>query len=169
MHVPLWVWGATIAAILMLLVFDFFAHVRTPHEPSLKEAGGWSIFYVVIALIFGAGLWAVWGHDHGIEYFAGYVTEKSLSVANLFVFVIIMAKFAVPRVHQQKALLIGIVIALIMRGIFIAVGAAANLTWYHPAQVGSETKVSAAENHPEYAGRTTEFTGRGAVLGTLLG
>ena len=131
MHVPLWVWGATIAAILMLLVFDFFAHVRTPHEPSLKEAGGWSIFYVVIALIFGAGLWAVWGHDHGIEYFAGYVTEKSLSVDNLFVFVIIMASFDVPKAYQQKVLLVGVVIALILRTIFIALGAAAieNFSW----------------------------------------
>ena len=131
MDVPIWVWGATIAGILALLVFDFFAHVRTPHEPSLKEAGGWSIFYVVIALIFGAGLWAVWGHDHGIEYFAGYVTEKSLSVDNLFVFVIIMASFDVPKAYQQKVLLVGVVIALILRTIFIALGAAAieNFSW----------------------------------------
>tara|TARA_B100001079_G_scaffold52465_2_gene43309 strand:+ start:1641 stop:2615 length:975 start_codon:yes stop_codon:yes gene_type:complete len=131
MHVPLWVWGTTIAAILVLLVFDFFAHVRTPHEPSLKEAGGWSIFYVAIALIFGAGLWAVWGHDHGIEYFAGYVTEKSLSVDNLFVFVIIMSSFNVPRAYQQKVLLVGVVIALILRTVFIAAGAAAieNFSW----------------------------------------
>lgn len=125
MDVPVWVWGATIAGILALLVFDFFAHVRKPHEPSLKEAGGWSIFYVVIALIFGCGLWAVWGHDHGIEYFAGYVTEKSLSVDNLFVFVIIMAAFDVPKAYQQKVLLVGVVIALILRTIFIALGAAA--------------------------------------------
>ena len=131
MHVPLWVWGSTIAGILVLLIFDFFAHVRTPHAPSLKEAGGWSIFYVVIARIFGAGLWVVWGHDHGIEYFAGYVTEKSLSVDNLFVFVIIMASFDVPRAYQQKVLLVGVVIALILRTIFIALGAAAieNFSW----------------------------------------
>ena len=131
MHVPLWVWGSTIAGILVLLIFDFFAHVRTPHEPSLKEAGGWSVFYVVIALIFGAGLWVVWGHDHGIEYFAGYVTEKSLSVDNLFVFVIIMASFDVPKAYQQKVLLVGVVIALILRTIFIALGAAAieNFSW----------------------------------------
>jgi len=125
MDVPVWVWGATIAGILALLVFDFFAHVRKPHEPSLKEAGGWSIFYVVLALLFGCGLWAVWGHDHGIEYFAGYVTEKSLSVDNLFVFVIIMAAFDVPKAYQQKVLLVGVVIALILRTIFIALGAAA--------------------------------------------
>lgn len=125
MDVPVWVWAATIAGIVGLLFFDFFAHVRTPHEPSLREAGGWSIFYVVIALIFGAGLWWVWGAAHGVEYLAGYVTEKSLSVDNLFVFVIIMAAFDVPKAYQQKVLLVGVVIALILRAIFIAAGAAA--------------------------------------------
>ncbi|MES1953796.1 TerC family protein [Salinisphaera hydrothermalis] len=125
MDVPVWVWAATIAGIAALLIFDFFAHVRTPHEPSMKEAGGWSIFYVVIALIFGAGLWFVWGHDHGVEYLAGYVTEKSLSVDNLFVFVIIMAAFDVPKAYQQKVLLVGVIIALILRALFIALGAAA--------------------------------------------
>ncbi|RKR04236.1 tellurite resistance protein TerC [Kushneria sinocarnis] len=125
MHVPLWIWAATLAVIAALFVFDFFAHVRQPHAPSMKEAALWSTFYVVLAVIFGAGLWWVWGHQHGVEFFAGFITEKSLSVDNLFVFVIIMAKFAVPREFQQKALLIGILMALIMRGIFIAVGAAA--------------------------------------------
>lgn len=131
MHVPLWVWGTTVAGILALLVFDFFAHVRSPHEPSLKEAGGWSIFYVAIALIFGAGLWQVWGSQRGVEYFAGYVTEKSLSVDNLFVFVIIMAAFDVPKAFQQKVLLVGVIIALVLRAIFIALGAAAieNFSW----------------------------------------
>lgn len=125
MDVPVWVWAATIAGIAALILFDFFAHVRTPHEPSAKEAGGWSIFYVIIALVFGAGLWFVWGHDHGVEYLAGYVTEKSLSVDNLFVFVIIMAAFDVPKAYQQKVLLVGVIIALILRAIFIALGAAA--------------------------------------------
>ncbi|GAB3672288.1 TerC family protein [Salinisphaera aquimarina] len=125
MDVPVWVWASTIAGILALLVFDFFAHVRKPHEPSLKEAGGWSLFYVVIALVFGCGLWLVWGSQHGVEYFAGYVTEKSLSVDNLFVFVIIMGAFDVPKAYQQKVLLVGVVIALILRTIFIAAGAAA--------------------------------------------
>ncbi|RJS91083.1 TerC family protein [Salinisphaera sp. Q1T1-3] len=131
MDVPVWIWASTIAGILALLIFDFFAHVRTPHEPSLREAGGWSIFYVVIALLFGAGLWVVWGSDHGIEYFAGYVTEKSLSVDNLFVFVIIMGSFNVPKAYQQKVLLVGVVIALLLRTVFIALGAAAieNFSW----------------------------------------
>ncbi|MFC0266850.1 TerC family protein [Kushneria aurantia] len=125
MSVPFWVWGVTIAAFAAIFVFDFFSHVRKPHAPSMKESALWSVFYITLALLFGGGLWLVWGHQHGVEYFAGFITEKSLSVDNLFVFAIIMAKFSVPSIYQQKALLIGIVMALIMRGIFIAVGAAA--------------------------------------------
>lgn len=125
MHVPVWVWGATIAGFAAMFLFDFFSHVRKPHAPTMRESALWSVFYISLAAIFGAGLWMVWGHDHGVEYFAGFITEKSLSVDNLFVFAIIMAKFAVPPIYQQKALLIGIIMALIMRGIFIAVGAAA--------------------------------------------
>jgi len=123
--VPTWIWLATVAAIAALFVFDFLTHVRKPHEPTFKEAALWSTFYVAIALLFGWGLWVYWDRQHGIEYFAGFITEKSLSVDNLFVFVIIMKSFAVPAAYQQKALLIGIVIALVMRGIFIALGAAA--------------------------------------------
>jgi tellurite resistance protein TerC len=123
--VPLWVWAVTVAAVAAMFVFDFFAHVRTPHEPTFRESAFWSAVYIGIALIFGAGLWAVWGSGHGAEYFAGYVTEKSLSVDNLFVFLIIMTTFAVPRMYQQKVLLVGIAIALVLRGIFIWVGAAA--------------------------------------------
>ena len=119
------IWLATIGGFAALFIFDFFAHVRKAHEPSFKEAAIWSIFYIVLACIFGGALWLVWDHTHGIEFFAGFITEKSLSVDNLFVFVIIMSSFRVPREDQQKALLIGIVLALIMRGIFIAVGAAA--------------------------------------------
>ncbi|HET7313398.1 TerC/Alx family metal homeostasis membrane protein [Salinisphaera sp.] len=125
MDVPAWVWIATIAGIGALFIFDFVAHVRKPHEPSLTEAGSWTAFYVVTALIFGAGLWFVWGHSHGIEYLAGYITEMSLSVDNLFVFVIIMGSFEVPRAYQQKVLLVGVLIALILRAIFIIIGAAA--------------------------------------------
>jgi tellurite resistance protein TerC len=126
-----WIWIVTIVAILGLVVFDFFAHVRVPHEPTIRESAWWSTLYVAIALIFGAGLWMVWGGDHGAEYFAGYITEKSLSVDNLFVFLIIMTSFRVPRAYQQKVLMVGIVMALIMRGIFIAAGAAVieNFSW----------------------------------------
>lgn len=131
MHVPLWVWGLTVLGVLALLVFDFYSHVKTPHEPTLKEAGIWSGVYIALAAVFGAGLWMVWGHDHGLEYFAGYLTEKSLSVDNLFVFLIIMSSFAVPREYQQKVLLLGVAIAIVLRGIFIAAGAAIieNFSW----------------------------------------
>ncbi|KAA0972226.1 TerC/Alx family metal homeostasis membrane protein [Aureimonas fodinaquatilis] len=123
--VPTWVWLATIGGIAALFVFDFFTHVRKPHEPTFREAALWSTFYIALALLFGWGVWHFWDRKHGVEYFAGFITEKSLSVDNLFVFVIIMKSFRVPAAYQQKALLIGIVIALIMRGIFIALGAAA--------------------------------------------
>jgi len=125
------VWAATIVFIVALLVFDFYAHVKTPHAPSMKESGLWSIFYIGLALVFGVGVWIAWDHQHGVEYFAGFLTEKSLSVDNLFVFLIIMTSFRVPREFQQKVLLIGIVIALIMRGIFIALGSAIieNFSW----------------------------------------
>ncbi|GGE08575.1 tellurium resistance protein TerC [Aureimonas endophytica] len=123
--VPLWVWLATIGGIAALFVFDFLTHVRKPHEPSFKESALWSTFYMTLAMLFGVGVLHFWDRDHGVEYFAGFITEKSLSVDNLFVFVIIMKSFMVPRAYQQKALLIGIVIALVMRGIFIALGAAA--------------------------------------------
>ncbi|WP_244493397.1 MULTISPECIES: TerC family protein [Aureimonas] len=123
--VPTWVWLATLGAIAALFIFDFLTHVRKPHEPTFKEAALWSTFYVALALLFGWGVWHFWDREHGVEYFAGFITEKSLSVDNLFVFVIIMKSFRVPAAYQQKALLIGIVIALIMRGIFIALGAAA--------------------------------------------
>ncbi len=131
MNVPLWVWAATIAFIVGLLIFDFYAHVKTPHAPSMKESGLWSAFYVGLGLIFGIGVWLAWDRDHGVEYWAGFLTEKSLSVDNLFVFLIIMTSFRVPREYQQKVLLIGIVIALIMRGIFIALGSAIieNFSW----------------------------------------
>ncbi len=125
MNVSLTTWVITIVVIIGLFVFDFYAHVRTPHAPSLKESGAWSAVYITIALIFGGYVWWQWGGTYGGEYYAGFVTEKALSVDNLFVFVIIMAKFAVPKEYQQKVLLLGIVMALVMRGAFIAVGAAA--------------------------------------------
>ncbi len=125
MDVAAWVWAVTIVGVLGLVVFDFYAHVRTPHEPTFRESATWSAVYVAIALVFGVGLWFVWGSDHGAEYFAGYVTEKSLSVDNLFVFLIILTRFQVPRAYQQKVLLIGIAIAIVLRGLFIWAGAAA--------------------------------------------
>jgi TerC family integral membrane protein len=125
MHVQTWVWFATIAGLLGLIVFDFYAAVRRPHEPSFRESVLWTAFYVGLAVIFGLGVLLVSGPKYGGEFFAGWLTEYSLSVDNLFVFVIIMSRFAVPRRLQQRVLLIGIILALIMRGAFIAAGTAA--------------------------------------------
>ncbi|MDC7122080.1 TerC family protein [Cellulomonas fimi] len=125
MDVAGWVWAVTAVAVVGLIIFDFFAHVRTPHAPSFQESVRWSVFYIAIAILFGIGLGIVSGWEFGSEYFAGYITEKSLSVDNLFVFLIIMTKFAVPREYQQKVLLVGVVIALVLRTVFILAGAAA--------------------------------------------
>ncbi len=125
MDVSALVWIVTIVAVGGVFVFDFYSHVRTPHAPGIRESALWSLVYIALACVFGLVVWWVWGSTYGGEFFAGYVTEKALSVDNLFVFVVIFAKFAVPREFQQKALLLGIVIALALRGVFIAVGAAA--------------------------------------------
>ena len=124
MEVPAYVWTVTIVGIVGLLAFDFFFHVRKAHTPSLKESATWSAIYVGIALVFGLGVLVFGGPTMGTEYFAGYVTEKALSVDNLFVFLIIMASFKVPRADQQKVLLFGIVFSLIARTAFIFLGAA---------------------------------------------
>ena len=124
MEVSPLVWGMTIVAILGLLLFDFLFHVRKAHVPTLREAATWSALYVGIAVVFGLGVLIFGGTTPGSEYFAGYVTEKALSVDNLFVFLIIMTSFRVPREDQQKVLLFGIVFALIARTGFILLGAA---------------------------------------------
>ena len=125
------IWIITIAITIAFFVFEFFAHVRTPHEPTIGESARWSAFYIGLALLFGVGVGLVSGWGFGGEYFAGYLTEKALSIDNLFVFLLVMTGFAVPKKYQQKVLMIGIVIALIMRGGFIAVGAALieNYSW----------------------------------------
>jgi tellurite resistance protein TerC len=125
MDVPFWVWAATVTAIVGMLVLDFVGHVRTPHAPSLRESSIWSAAYVGLAIVFGLLVLVFAGADFAGQYFAGYVTEKSLSVDNLFVFVLIMATFGVPRELQQKVLLFGITFALALRTVFIVVGAAA--------------------------------------------
>ena len=117
-------WGITIAAIVGLLAFDYFFHVRKSHLPTIREAAIWSAIYVGIALLFGLMFFAVGDTTHAVEYYAGYITEKALSVDNLFVFLVIMASFKVPREYQQKVLLFGITFALISRTIFILLGAA---------------------------------------------
>ncbi len=117
-------WFVTIGVVLALLVVDFIA-TRRPHEVSMKEAIGWSAFYVALPLAFGLYVWNVHGGDRGLEYYTGYLVEKTLSVDNLFVFMLLLAAFAVPEVLKQRVLLYGIIGALVLRGIFIALGAAA--------------------------------------------
>ncbi|MFG1815747.1 TerC family protein [Kribbella sp. NPDC049174] len=118
------VWILSLALILALLAFDYFFHVRSAHVPTLREAAIWSCVYVGIALLFGLACFVFGGTAMGSEYFAGYITEKALSVDNLFVFLIIMTSFRVPRENQQKVLLFGIVFSLIARGGFIFLGSA---------------------------------------------
>lgn len=125
MEITLWVWAATIAAILVLIALDFVTVSRNPHEVTLGEAGAWSAVYIGVALAFGVVVWVAWGGEYGAEYLAGWLVEKSLSVDNLFVFVIIMTSFAVPAAYQHRVLLFGVTAALVMRAVFIAVGAAA--------------------------------------------
>jgi tellurite resistance protein TerC len=117
-------WVATIAVIIVLLGVDLAVGALRPHAVGFAEATAWSVFYIAVALAFGVVVGLVAGWDIGGQYFAGYLVEKSLSVDNLFVFVVIMSTFAVPAEYQQKALTFGIVMALVMRAIFIAVGAA---------------------------------------------
>jgi tellurite resistance protein TerC len=125
MNVASATWAVTLVGLGALLLFDLAIVGRRPREPSVRECALWIVFYVALAIVFGLGVWATRGGDYAGQFFAGWITEYSLSVDNLFVFVIIMARFAVPRSAQQKVLLIGIVVALLMRGAFIAVGAAA--------------------------------------------
>lgn len=117
-------WLVLALVVVILITVDIVGHVRTPHAPTIKESAWWSIAYVGLALLFALFIWWVYGIDYAGQYLAGWVTEKALSIDNLFVFVIIMTSFRVPREYQQKALLSGIIIALVLRLIFILVGAA---------------------------------------------
>lgn len=117
-------WAVTIAAVIGLLVVDFLV-TRKPHEVSMREATLWSVFYIALPLAFGVYVVQVHGGTTGVDYYTGYLVEKSLSVDNLFVFMLLLTAFAVPRELQQRVLLYGIIGALVLRGLFIAVGAAA--------------------------------------------
>lgn len=123
-------WALTIGGVIALFVLDFII-TRRPHEVSMREALGWSAFYIAIPVAFGVYLWSTFGGQIGLEYYTGYLVEKSLSVDNLFVFMLLLAAFAVPRELQQRVLLIGVAGALVLRAIFIAVGAQliANFSW----------------------------------------
>ncbi len=131
MIVPVWLWIATVAGLLILLAIDLVIVDRKPHEVTIGEAARWVVFYVACAVVFGLGLWFFAGGQPAGEFFAGYITEYSLSVDNLFIFLVVMAAFKVPAIHQHKVLLIGILLALAMRSIFILLGAAviANFSW----------------------------------------
>lgn len=124
-------WIALATIVIALITIDIVGHVRTPHAPTLKEASRWTAAYVTLAVGFGFLVWAVWGLRYAGEYWAGWVTEWSLSLDNLFVFVIIISAFRVPREYQQKVLLSGIIIALVLRLVFILIGAAliAKASW----------------------------------------
>src|SRR3954465_12620862 len=124
MDLPVWFEIATFVGLTVLLLADRGLAGRRPHEPSVKEATGWVVFYVALALVFGLVVLAVTNVQFATEFYAGWLTEYSLSVDNLFVFVIIMARFAVPRKLQQEVLMVGIIIALVLRGLFILAGAA---------------------------------------------
>lgn len=125
MEITLTIWLVTVGAIIGFILLDLFTVSAKPHEVKFKEAASWSIFYIALAIIFGIWIWNQFGNQSGTEFFAAYLVEKSLSVDNLFVFAIILTQFAVPSIYQQRVLLIGVVLALVLRAIFIAVGAAA--------------------------------------------
>jgi tellurite resistance protein TerC len=115
-------WGITIAVTVAVLLFDVVVIARDPHEPSMRECAIALSVYIGAAVLFGAWIWFDHGHDMGVEFYAGWLTEYSLSIDNLFVFIILMAALKVPRDLQQEALMVGIILALIFRGIFIALG-----------------------------------------------
>jgi TerC family integral membrane protein len=117
-------WAVTLIAVVALVAVDFLL-TRRPHEVSLREAAGWSAFYLALPLGFAGFVYARYGSGRGTEFLAGYLVEKSLSVDNLFVFMLLLGTFAVPTALQQRVLLYGIVGALVLRGVFIALGAAA--------------------------------------------
>lgn len=123
-------WALTLGAVAALIVLDFLI-TRRPHEVSLREAIGWSVFYISLPLAFGVWVWTAHGGEIGLQYYTGYLVEKTLSVDNLFVFMLLLSAFAVPRVLQQRVLLFGVVGALLLRGVFIALGAQliASFSW----------------------------------------
>ncbi len=125
MDVSLLTWAVVVGLILVLIIVDLLTVSRKPHDVMFKEAATWSIFYIGVAIAFGVWVWQTAGSQFGTEYFAAYLVEKSLSVDNLFVFIIILAQFAVPSIYHQRVLMFGVILALVLRAIFIAVGAAA--------------------------------------------
>ncbi|MDP2288189.1 MAG: TerC family protein [Actinomycetota bacterium] len=130
MEISLWVWAALVAAILAMLLVDLLMH-REAHEIGLREAATWSVIWVSIGLAVGGVIWWVYGAEFGLQYYAGYVIEKSLAVDNVFVWAVIFGYFAVPKQYQHRVLFYGVVGALVFRAIFIAAGSAliASAAW----------------------------------------
>ena len=122
MDVPFWIWAAVLGFIVVMLALDLFAH-RHAHVISVREAAVWSGVWVAFGVAFGVLVWQVWGAEYGQQYFAGYLIEKSLAVDNVFVWAIVFSHFAVPRQFQHRVLFLGVLGALVFRGIFIAAGA----------------------------------------------
>ena len=129
MEITFTIWAITILGIAGLIALDFFTVSRKPHEVQFKEAAAWSVFYIAVAIAFGIWIWMSQGDTYGSQYFTAYLVEKSLSVDNLFVFIIILTQFAVPSILHQRVLLFGVILALVMRAVFIALGAAALSTF----------------------------------------
>jgi tellurite resistance protein TerC len=121
---PIWFEVGSLIVLTLILVGDLLLILKRPHIPSTKESTLWVVFYVTLALIFAALMWYFAGGEYAGQFVAGWLTEYSLSIDNLFVFVLIMTQFSVPRRYQQEVLMVGIIIALILRGLFILVGAA---------------------------------------------
>ena len=122
--IPVWFEVTSLVVVVLILAADLVLAYKRPHIPSTRESGLWVGFYVALALVFAGLLYAIGDADHAVEFIAGWATEYSLSIDNLFVFVIIMARFSVPRKYQQEVLMVGILIALVLRGLFILAGAA---------------------------------------------
>lgn len=121
--IPLWFEVGSLVVLVLLLTFDLLLILKRPHAPSMKEATGWVVFYVILALVFAGLLFAIGDAQHGVEFLAGWLTEYSLSIDNLFVFVIILGRFAVPSKYHQEVLMVGIIVSLVFRGAFILAGA----------------------------------------------
>ena len=133
MDVALWVWGALLAGILAMLAVDLFMH-RDAHVIGVKEAAVWSLIWVCVAVAVGGAIWWYYGTEFGLQYFAGYIIEKSLAIDNVFVWAMIFSYFAVPRQYQHRVLFYGVLGALVFRAIFIAAGSVLNWAAEQQAQ-----------------------------------
>ena len=125
MQVSMLIWSVTVGLILALIIVDLLTASRKAHDVKFKEAVTITLFYISLSIGFGLWVWSYFGSTYGTEFFAAYLVEYSLSIDNLFIFVIILAQFAVPSIHHQRVLLIGVMLALVFRAVFISIGAVA--------------------------------------------